>query len=133
MLFAEGSCGPLTGASVPAQASPTTNPSGKQISDLVSPDTHVDEYGNVIGTLHKVADWKEFSSTAKYKNGHFFPLKLDEQYSGQEIEVDGPETKGKKASDLNWYLFVKDNQSEFTFKCNGKTLFTINFRNTILE
>lgn len=123
----------MTGASVPAQASPTTNPSGKQISDLVSADTHVDEYGNVIGTLHKVATWNEFSSAAKYKNGHFFPIQLDEKYSGQEIEVDGPETKGKKASDRNWYLYVKDTQSEFTFKCKGETLFTLNFKHAILE
>lgn len=132
MLFAEGSSKPLTSGSVPAQTA-ATGLGQIKVSDLVSADTYITDTGTVFGTLHKVASWTEFSAGTKYKNGHFFPVTLSEEYSVQEIEVDGPEIKGKKANDTNWYLFVADSQSKFTFKCKGKVLFTLNFTYTNFE
>ena len=132
MLSAEGSPGPLTSGSVPAQAA-ATGLGQIKVSDLVSADTYITDTGTVFGSLHKVAEWSEFSTAQKYKNGHFFPVTLSEEYAGQEIEVDGPEIKGKKAKDLNWYLYIADKSSKFTFKCKGETLFTLDFTYTTLE
>lgn len=132
MLSAEGSPGPLTSGSIPAQAA-ATGLGQIKVSDLVSADTYITDTGTVFGSLKKVESWPEFSTATKYKNGHFFPVSLSEEYSGQEIEVDGPEIKGKKANDLNWYLFVADRQSKFTFKCKGKVLFTLDFTYTNFE
>lgn len=103
----------------------------KTIADLVSPDTTVDEYGNVTGTLHKVTGWKDFSNVAAEQTGHYFPIHLSDEYAGEEITVTGKSTK--KASDQDWILLVKDTTTKFKFEAKGETIFTLDFSGVVLE
>lgn len=66
--------------------------------------------GTVKGTLKTVASFPEFGSPT---SGHYFPLKLGEQYSGKDIKVTGKHTNTKQ--DLDWVLYIADNETPFKF------------------
>lgn len=84
----------------------------------------------MTGTLHYVEGFKEFS--ARQANGYYFPIKLGEKYSGKEITCKGKSTK--KATDLDWLLYVVDNKSTFTFSTvEDGTILTLSFENAVFE
>lgn len=125
MLPCQGKVGPLTGAGVPAQSSPT-GLGEKSVGDLISPDTAIDEHGNVTGTLKYVSGWREFSkSEASEQSGHFFPVKLSDEYKTKKIKVTGK--KVKEATDTNWILRVENEESTFRFETEGQEIFTLKF------
>lgn len=103
----------------------------KPVSELISADTMITASGAVTGTLHYVKGWKAFSDDPEQQNGYYFPLKLDEKYSGKEITCAGTITK--KAEDLEWILLVKDQQSKFTFSTDADgTFLTLTFAGVTL-
>lgn len=134
MFPAEGKGGPLKGASVPAQTSPT-GLGDKKISDLVTPDTYVDEYGKVNGTLKYVEGWTEFSKSNKAEqSGYFFPVKLADEYEGKKIKVTGTKSKKpKEAQDREWILRVADGSITFKFETDNQEIFTLDFTPTTLQ
>lgn len=81
--------------------------------------------GAVTGEIKKVESWQDFNpNNPEEQSGHYFPVKLAEQYTGEEITVQG--AAEKKATDLWWVLRV-DVTKKFTFKAQGETLFTLDF------
>ena len=103
----------------------------KPVSELISEDTKIDTSGAVTGTIHYVKDWQAFSDDPDEQNGYYFPLKLDEKYSGKQITCTGTITK--KAADLEWILLVKDQQSKFTFSTDDDgTFLTLTFTGVTL-
>lgn len=112
--------------SVPAQEQ-TLGDLGKSVKDLISPDTAIDFTGAVTGTLNYVQNWTEFNSDPAEQNGNYFPVHIDDRYSGKAITCKGEKTK--TANDLDWVLFVKGKDSKFTFECEGKTILTLTFKN----
>lgn len=118
-------------ASVPEQGQTGFGVSSeKKISDFISEDTKIDADGKVTGTLHYVEGFTEFSRTQS--KGYYFPVKLDDKYSSKEITCKGKSTK--KATDLNWLLFVVDKQSTFTFSTEQDgTILTLSFENAVFE
>ena len=92
----------------------------------------IDSSGAVTGTLNYITGWEKFSNIADEQNGNYFPVKLDEKYSGKEITCEG--TKTKKANDLEWVLLVKSTESTFKFstETDGNFL-TLSFKNATLQ
>lgn len=115
--------------SVPAQGQTLTG-LGKQVNELISPDTSIDFLGNVTGTLKYVKGWTEFSSEASEQSGNYFPVHIDDKYKGKEITCNGE--KETTAEDLDWVLLVKNKDSKFTFTCDGKTILTLSFQGATL-
>lgn len=111
--------------SVPAQGRTYEDLGNKAVSELISPDTSIDFLGNVTGTLKYVAKWEDFSTNPDEQTGHFFPVHIDDAYQGQEITCIGKNTT--KANDLDWVVRVEGKESTFTFKCEDKTILTLNF------
>ena len=92
----------------------------------------IDSSGAVTGTLNYITGWEKFSNITDEQNGNYFPLKLDEKYSGKEITCEG--TKTKKANDLEWVLLVKNTDSEFKFSTDTDGNFlTLTFKNATLK
>ena len=115
--------------SVPAQWQ-TLEGLGKQVNELISPDTSIDFLGNVTGTLNYIKGWEQFSTNADEQNGNYFPVHISDEYAGKDITC-----KGKTehtAQDLDWVLLVKDKDSTFTFTCEGKTILTLSFTGATL-
>ena len=103
----------------------------KPVSELISADTKITASGAVTGTLNYVKGWQAFSDNPDEQNGYYFPLKLDEKYSGKEITCAGTITK--EAQDLEWILLVKDQQSKFTFSTDEDgTFLTLTFTGVTL-
>lgn len=111
--------------SVPAQGQ-TLDGLGKNVSELISPDTTIDFTGAVTGTLKYITGWTAFSSESAEQNGNYFPVHIDDKYKGKEITCTGE--KVKTANDLDWVLLVKGKDSKFTFECDGKTILTLTFK-----
>lgn len=111
--------------SVPAQGQ-TLKDLGKNVSELISPDTSIDFLGNVTGTLKYITGWTAFSSVDTEQNGNYFPVHLDDKYKGKAITCTGE--KVKTANDLDWVLLVRGKDSKFTFECEGKTILTLTFK-----
>lgn len=104
----------------------------KQVFDLIDEDVQISPEGAVTGTLKYVNDWTEFSSVESEQSGHYFPITLDSQYSGKMITCTGE--KESKAEDLEWVLYVKDNNSTFTFKADdGDVFLTLTFTGATLQ
>lgn len=92
----------------------------------------IDSSGAVTGTLNYITGWEQFSNIEDEQSGNYFPLKLDEKYSGKEITCVGTTTK--KANDLEWVLLVKNNESTFKFSTNADENFlTLTFKNATLK
>lgn len=89
--------------------------------------------GAVTGTLKYVEGWTAFNeSDISEQSGHFFPLKLDEKYSGKQITCTG--TKTKTSQDLEWVLRVADSSSKFTFSTDEDgTFLTLDFSGAELQ
>lgn len=103
----------------------------KQVSELISEDTKIDATGAVTGTLHYVQGWTSFSNEPSEQDGYYFPVELDEKYSGKQITCTG--VKAKTAQDLEWVLLVKDQQSKFTFSTpEDGTFLTLTFTGVTL-
>lgn len=100
----------------------------KTVSDLVSPDTKIRESGAVTGTLNYIQGWQDFSTNPDEQKGYYMPVKLGDEYQGQEITVTG--TKQVKARDTEWVLFVKNSSSTFKFESDGKEIMTLTFKGT---
>lgn len=92
----------------------------------------IDSSGAVTGTLNYITGWEKFSNIADEQSGNYFPVKLDEKYSGKEITCEG--TKTKKANDLEWVLLVKSTESTFKFstETDGNFL-TLTFKKATLK
>lgn len=115
--------------SVPAQGQTLTG-LGKEVKDLISEDTTINQYGAVTGTLKYIQDWSEFSDKPDEQSGHYFPVHIDDKYQGKEITCKGTTTK--TAQDLDWVLLVKDTSSTFEFECEGRTILKLSFTGTTL-
>lgn len=116
--------------SVPAQASEPKDAGGHKVSELVSEDTYIDSYGKAHGTLHKVESMSTFPEGEN--SGHYFPVTLDNKYSGKQITVKGKKTA--TSTDLDWVLYVADNSSRFTFETSEDGIFlTLDFSEVTLE
>ena len=101
----------------------------KTVSELVSADTKIRESGAVTGTLNYINQWEEFNpSDPSEQKGYYMPVKLGDEYQGQEITVTG--TKQVKARDTEWVLFVKGSNSTFKFESDGKEIMTLTFKGT---
>lgn len=118
-------------ASVPEQGQTVDAKLGsKPISTFISEDTKILADGSVKGTLHYVEGFIEFGKTQS--EGHYMVVKLDEKYAEKTITCKGKVTK--KAKDLEWVLFVVDNQSTFTFSTDEDgTILTLNFKDAVFE
>lgn len=115
-------------ASVPDQGQELTG-LNKKVSELISADTKIRESGAVTGTLKYVKGWNAFNpSDPSEQSGYYMPVKLGDEYQGQEITVTG--TKQVKAQDTEWVLFVKDSSSTFKFESDGKEIMTLTFKGT---
>lgn len=104
---------------------------GKQVSDLISKNVSVQwsgTAGTVTGDILKVTGWKEFDPTDS--DGYFFPVSLDQRYSGKQITCTG--SKSYVAEDLDWVLKV-DNCKNFTFQCDGEPEITLDFNKATLK
>ena len=116
--------------SVPAQGRTYDELGGKQVSELISPDTSIDFLGNVTGTL-KYVEWPQFNPAEESEQkGNYFPVHIDDKYKGKTITCKGEKTK--EAEDLDWVLLVKSKDSKFTFTCEGKTILTLSFQGATL-
>ncbi len=114
-------------ASVPAQGQELSG-LNKTVSELISADTKIRESGAVTGTLNYIQGWQDFSDNPDEQNGYYMPVKLGDEYQGQEITVTG--TKQVKADDTEWVLLVKDSGSTFKFESGGKEIMTLTFKGT---
>lgn len=98
----------------------------KPVSTFIGSDVKISSDGKVTGTLHYVKDFTEFGG--KKTTGYYFPVKLDKKYTGKEITCKGTSTK--KATDLEWLLYVVDKDSKFTFSTvEDGTILTLTFEN----
>lgn len=134
----------MTGAdrvSVTPQGQPLTDygvGSTHTSSDLIGPDVAIKwtgTTGEVTGKIKNISTpWADFDSKSD-NTGHFFPIKLDDQYRGENITVIGKATK--TVADLNWVLRVENAQGgekgTFTFKKGGDLLFVLDFSKATLE
>ena len=92
----------------------------------------IDSSGAVTGTLNYITGWDKFSSNVDEQSGNYFPLKLDDKYSGKQITCEGTTTK--KANDLEWVLLVKGTDSTFKFSTDDDSNFlTLTFKNATLN
>lgn len=115
--------------SVPAQGQ-TLEGLGKQVNELISPDTSIDFLGNVTGTLNYIKGWEQFSTNVDEQSGNYFPVHIDNKYKDKPITCNGE--KETTAEDLDWVLLVKNKNSKFTFTCDGKTILTLSFTGATL-
>ena len=108
----------------------------KTAADLIDADVSISwdgTAGSVHGNLKYVTDWTEFNpGNEDEQNGNFFPVKLDDQYAGQNITVSRNGGKEKTAVDLMWILRVPNGNTIFTFKAEGREIFTLNFATATL-
>lgn len=104
-----------------------TDLGGKKISDLIGDDVKISSAGEVTGTLKHVDSWKEFSGTVSEQSGYYFPVKLDDKYSGKKVTVKGK--KQKTAQDLEWVLRVENADSTYTFTAESKEILKLSFKN----
>lgn len=102
------------------------------VSDLISEDTFISKDGAVTGTLKYNEGVTAFE--ADEQNGNYFPLQLDKKYEGKEITVKRNGTERKKATDLEWVLYVPDNSVKFTFETAEDGVFlTLTFAEATLS
>ena len=72
------------------------------------------------------------------KNGHFFPMKLDEKYKNKPFDFimngkePGSHTENASDDEMFWVLRI-DKTKKFTFKSDGKEIITLDFTKATLS
>lgn len=97
--------------------------SSLHISDLIGDNVKIGKDGAVTGTIKFVKSFKEFDSgNVANQSGNYFPIKLNEKYSGKTIYVTNKSSKEKSSTDLEWILRLSDGTgSTFEFKDDQKS------------
>ena len=126
---------PNIGADVMTVANQGATLLGKQVSDLISADTHVLADGSVVGTLKNVTNYTDFSSKTSEQSGHYFPLTLTQTGTKMTIKKNGRATAEKTdmAFDPEIVLRVESPTTKFTIEVDGAEVVTLNFVKATLE
>lgn len=108
---------------------------GKTISELIGDDVKVLEDGTVMGILHSVTDFVDFSSKKTEQSGHYFPFRLTQTGTKMTIKKNGvaPSNKTDMAFDPEIILRVDNNDTIFTIEVDGNKVVRFTFDETILE
>ena len=110
-----------------------TNGLGKSVEELIDGEAKITADGTVLATLKNVSGYTGFSDNSAEQKGHYFPVKLDDQYQGKTISCQRNSDPAREASDLEWILRVPSNATKFTFKADGEPILTLNFEKATLE
>ncbi len=113
--------------------------SGKQVSDLIEPTASISwtgTKGEAGGDVKYVDDLSDLFGLAE-KDGHFFPVKFDAKYQGEQIELSGREGGNRTVTvDSDLLLVVRiENLAEgktLTAKADGEEIFSVDFSKATL-
>lgn len=121
-------------ADVMTVAEQTTTLLGKQVSELISADTHVLADGSVVGTLNNVTGYTDFSSKTSEQSGHYFPFRLTQTGTKMTIKKNGKAATDKTdmAFDPEILLRVESATTKFTIEVDGVEVVTLNFAQATL-
>lgn len=111
---------------------------GKKISDLIEDDVSIawnGVNGTVTGTLKNVSEaWTQFDPKSN-NTGHFFPIKIDDNYKGKTLTFYGSDGTSKTSTDLECVVRV-DNYiakgTKFIVECDGKVILSLDFSKATL-
>lgn len=104
------------------------------VSDMITPDTGIEEDGSVVGTIKYINSFPEFSNNPEEQKGNFFPIHLDDKYSGKPITVkrNGGETS-KTEEDLDWILRIPNKDAAYTFEADSAQIMQLNFKKATIK
>ena len=107
---------------------------GKNVSELITPDTKVYADGSVVGTLKYVSSYPQFSSAAAEKKGNYFPLTLTKTGTTMTIKKNGTAALDKTNIDFDKDIVLRvDSQSTiFTIEVDSSPVVTLNFKKATL-
>ena len=119
-------------ANVPEQ---TYTMLGKNVSDMVSPDTTILESGKVLGTLHYISNFTEFSSISGEQSGNYFPILLDVTGEKMTLKKNGVASEGKENMPFDPEIIfrVESNSTTFEIEVDGKSVLSLDFTGATLE
>ncbi len=103
---------------------------GKEISELISPDTKILSDGSVVGTIHYVTDYVGFNeSNPDEQEGYFFPVRLTGSGSKMTLKKDGvaKEEKTGMKYDPNLILRVDGQNTVWSIEVDGNEVVKLNF------
>ena len=106
------------------------------MSELISDDTKILEDGSVVGTLHNVTDYTEFSTLQEEQSGHFFPVHLNVPGAkNMTLSPNGQQPENKKGIkyDPDIVFRVKSKESTLGIYVDGKRIVRLNFKQATLE
>lgn len=104
----------------------------KKVSELITPETTINDDGSVEGELLYVSGWEEFNpGNVEEQSGHYFPVLLTDKYKNTPITVTSKKA-AKTASETEWVLRVSGQDATFKFEANDEELFTLKFTTTTM-
>lgn len=108
---------------------------GKNVSDMVSSDTTILESGKVLGTLHYISDFTEFSSISGEQSGNYFPILLNVTGEKMTLKKNGVASEGKENMPFDPEIIfrVEANSTTFAIEVDGKPVITLDFTGATLE
>lgn len=107
----------------------------KNISELIADDIKVLENGSVVGTIHNITGFTDFSSKKTEQSGHYFPFRLTQTGTKMTIKTNGVAASGKTnmAFDPEIILRIPNNDTNFTIEVDGLQVVKLNFTDATLE
>lgn len=125
---------PNISADVMTVAEQTTTLLGKQVSELISADTHVLADGSVVGTLNNVTGYTDFSSKVAEQSGHYFPFRLTQTGTTMTLKKNGTAATNKKniPFDPEIILRIDSPTTTFTIEVDDVEVVTLNFTQATL-
>lgn len=109
---------------------PSTSLLGKQVSEMISPETYVATNGAVLGDFNYVKGYTDFSSNLAEQEGYYFPFKLGTDITGEKMTItkNGIATPEKTDMDFDPELVLRvTKEDKFTIFVDDKEVVTLTF------
>lgn len=108
---------------------------GKQVSEMISPDTELLESGKVIGTLYYISDFTDFSSISSEQSGNYFPVMLTVTGNKMTLKKNGVAAPEKENMNFDPELLfrVSAPTDVFSVEVDGKQVLSLDFSGATLE
>ena len=101
---------------------------GKNVSEMISSDTYVDENGKVHGTLKNVTDFISFNPTnTTEQSGYYFPFLLSGTGSTMTFKKNGTITKSNIDYDNEILFRVPNNNTKWEVLVDGTSVVKLDF------
>lgn len=110
---------------------------GKQAKELISEDTKILKDGSVVGTLHYVEQYTDFSNNEEEQSGNYFPMHLNVSSNNGKMTLKkngvAAENKTDIAYDADIVFRVPEQSTTFSVEIDGKEVVNLNFKKATLE